>query len=149
MSEYFIEFVFAVILLFIAVHTAIKTARGTQLLQHKRDVFVEAIQLVDKHINAQENLRNFGGMFAGHIPLDHVPTEDINRVLSQLVMLSASNEEIVTTFTDFFGETIGGDILVKRGSFVNLLQKDLYKKKTTLLPERIPFYVNKTEPSDR
>jgi hypothetical protein len=118
-------------------------ARATQLFQHKREVCLDAIRLVDKHINAQ-NLSGLDGMFQGHKPGVHVPTDEINSVLAQLILSITDEKDIPNKFVNFFGPTIAGDVLVKRGEFILSLRREIYNKKyCDLSADKIGFYYNR------
>ncbi len=118
--------------------------RVVELFKHRKDVFVQAIRLVDQQINAQHLMKLNPTMFKGHVPLNAANTNDVNRIYSDLLLL-AENSDVPQAFSEFFASTIGGDILVKRGAFILRLRKELYATSVDLQPEKVPFYINQAD----
>jgi len=117
--------------------------RESELFRHQKSIFLHAIEIVDRILNAQQLEKLDPEKFKGHQPLVNVPTtEEVNKVFSQLVLLTY-DEDIPKGFGHFFGPKIGGDILAKRGEFIVSLRKELYKKHTSTPAAKIPFYYHR------
>ena len=106
----------------------------------KRDAFVQAMALVDQHLNAQRELHKF---FEGHVASGTpVSSATVNQMISAVYLL-ADNPSIPLVVCELFGDKLGGDVLVKRGELVNAMRLELYATMELQKPEEIPFYLNR------
>jgi len=103
----------------------------------KKDVFIAAIELIDKNFSAIP-------LTGGGIPPDYTPTgkkpatEEINRVLIKLILLS-NDDNIPRKFKDFFMPK--HSTFTERGEFILLLRKELFNSTIRIKPEEIPIFV--------
>ena len=86
-------------------------------------------------------LTKFGLIFGDKDPVDEPPSnEDVNRINRQLLLVT-DNEEIPMTFIKFFDYSGEGFCSpANRGLYINLLRKDLGKRKLKTPNEIIPYF---------
>ncbi len=122
--------------------------KAVELFKHQKDTFGRVIELVDQCINSQNLQMLDQEKFRGHRPTSHPDMQEVNRIYSQLILL-AGDQTIPKAFIDFFGPTIGGDVLVKRGELILSLRNELYDRKMALSPEEVGFYYNTNADDER
>jgi hypothetical protein len=108
-----------------------------ELWRAKRDAFIGAMKLMDRHLNYAD--WRGSDVPAGYIPdYDQVPKSDeLNEIISLLVLLS-DNVEIGIKFGNMFklGMVFSP---ADRTDFLVLLRKELFRKKTKIDRNKVPF----------
>ena len=103
----------------------------------KRDTFITAIELIDKHFSAIK--LSGSGIPPEYKPTGEEPTvEEFNKVLIKLILLSADNR-IPLKFKDFFLAKFS--TFTERGEFIVLLRKELFSSTIGIKPEEIPIFL--------
>lgn len=107
-----------------------------ELVMDKKEVFINAIQLIDRNFDSS----NLTGV-VGHIPTKDKPsTKEINDVYTRLLLVS-DDMKIPKKFSEFF--FIGKyNSMTDRGEFILLIRKELYNLETNEDPNLIPFFGN-------
>ena len=114
-----------------------KKLRFQEAWRSKRDAFVVALQILDRHLAST----NWSGP---DVPSDFKPSTDkppsheINRSVVSLSMLSDS-VKVPNTFANFFkkgNQTSPAD----RGNFIQMLRNELYKSKATFKADELPYF---------
>jgi len=127
---------------FIQPRIALASNRALQRQEMKKAVFVQALAVLDQYLNAQLNLKDFGGDFEGHVPLPGVPTPTMNAVLSSTYLL-ADDQRIPKLLLKLLGPELDGTLLVTRGELINAMRRELHSHMEAAPAEKVPFYVNK------
>ncbi len=105
----------------------------SELWLKKEEIYIKTIGLVDKRFDSM--------FFKDSKPTVEPPTtQEINEVFRQLLLL-CDDDEIIIRFQKFMDISIYEYCSpVNRGGFINLLRKDLSKKKFSIKSEEIPYF---------
>jgi len=104
-----------------------------ELWLHKKQVYIKAIELVDKRFDSM--------IFGNSEPIAKEPTtKEINDVFRDLLMV-CDNEKIIISFSKFMDISVEGYCCpINRGAFIKLLRKDLGKSTLTIEDDKIPYF---------